>query len=76
LICLTPFAPHISAELWQLIGNETSILDASFPNVDESYLIEQSFLYPIAIQGKARTEMEFAIDGKGENDQCSSVTYF
>ena len=71
LICLTPFAPHISAELWQLIGNETSILDASFPNVDESYLIEQSFLYPIAIQGKARTEMEFAIDGTVEEIQAA-----
>lgn len=62
LITLAPFAPHISEELWHALGNSTSILDAEFPSYDESYLIENSFKYPVAIQGKARTEMEFALD--------------
>lgn len=71
LITLTPFAPHISAELWQLIGNETSILDAVFPEVDENYLAEHSFLYPVAIQGKARTEMEFSLNLSTEAIQAA-----
>ena len=71
LITLTPFAPHISAELWQLIGNETSILDAVFPEVDENYLAEYSFLYPVAIQGKARTEMEFSLNLSTEAIQAA-----
>ncbi|TXI81037.1 MAG: leucine--tRNA ligase [Crocinitomicaceae bacterium] len=69
LITLTPFAPHIAEELWLQIGNNTSILDASFPEINESYLVENTFTYPIAIQGKARTEIEFALDSTQEDIQ-------
>jgi leucyl-tRNA synthetase len=62
LITLVPFAPHIAEELWSVIGNQTSILDATFPLLNDSLLVENSFKYPIAIQGKARTEIEFALD--------------
>jgi leucyl-tRNA synthetase len=62
LIALNPFAPHISAELWQMMGNESSILDAAFPQADEKYLIENTFRYPVAINGKTRTEYELALD--------------
>jgi leucyl-tRNA synthetase len=67
LITLVPFAPHIAEELWSVIGNQTSILDATFPLLNDSLLVENSFKYPIAIQGKARTEMEFALDLSQEN---------
>jgi len=67
LITLVPFAPHIAEELWSVIGNKTSILDVPFPLLNESLLVENSFKYPIAIQGKARTEMEFALDLSQEN---------
>ena len=69
LITLTPFAPHIAEELWSILGHSTSILSASFPQVNESYLIENSFNYPIAIQGKARTEMEFPLDWSADQIQ-------
>ena len=62
LITLVPFAPHIAEELWSVVGNKTSILDAQFPVLEESLLVENSFKYPVAVQGKARTEMEFALD--------------
>lgn len=62
LITLTPFAPHIAEELWSTLGHKSSILDATFPEVNEEYLVENSFNYPIAVQGKARTEMEFPLD--------------
>ena len=62
LILLTPFAPHISEELWQALGNTNTILDATYPELNESYLIENSFTYPVAINGKTRTEYEFALD--------------
>ena len=62
LIVLTPFAPHISEELWHVLGNQGSILDASFPALIESYLIENSFVYPVAVNGKTRTEYEFQLD--------------
>ena len=62
LILLAPFAPHISEELWYLLGNNTSVLDASFPEVNETYLQEDEFNYPIAINGKMRTEILFPLD--------------
>jgi leucyl-tRNA synthetase len=62
LIILTPYAPHISEELWQLLGNEGSVLDAPYPAVEEKYLVESTKNYPIAINGKTRTELNIALD--------------
>jgi leucyl-tRNA synthetase len=62
LITLTPFAPHMAEELWFQLGHTNSILDARFPACNESYLVENTFTYPVAIQGKTRTELEFALD--------------
>ena len=62
LVLLTPFAPHISEELWQSLGHTNTILDAAYPVLNESYLVENSFTYPVAINGKTRTEVEFALD--------------
>jgi len=62
LILLTPYAPHISEALWHSIGNTESILDATFPSVDESFLVENTYTYPVAINGKTRTEMTFPLD--------------
>lgn len=62
LILLTPYAPHICAELWQLLGNTTSILDAPYPVFEEQYVKESAFTYPVAVNGKTRTEMGFALD--------------
>ena len=62
LVTLAPFAPHIAEELWSILGNSSSILDAHFPDYNEDLLKENAFLYPVAIQGKTRTEIEFALD--------------
>jgi leucyl-tRNA synthetase len=62
LIILTPYAPHISEELWHELGNSTSILDADYPKYDEKYLIESVKMYPVAINGKTRTEMLISLD--------------
>jgi leucyl-tRNA synthetase len=57
LILLTPYAPHISEELWHQLGNTTSILDAPFPKFESSYLVEATKEYPVSINGKLRTTM-------------------
>ncbi len=62
LILLTPYAPHICEELWHELGNEGSVLDASYPVFDEKYLIESAKLYPVAINGKTRTELNISLD--------------
>ncbi len=62
IITLSPFAPHISQELWNKLGNQGLIIDAVFPLFDEKYLVKQSFEYPIMIGGKLRTKIEFPLD--------------
>ncbi|MBL7764941.1 MAG: leucine--tRNA ligase [Chitinophagaceae bacterium] len=62
LILLSPYAPHIAEELWHQLGHSGSILDAVMPALEEKYLVENSYLYPVAINGKTRTEVEFALD--------------
>jgi leucyl-tRNA synthetase len=61
LICLHPYAPHITEELWTALGNSDSIVNALFPVFDAEYLVEDSFNYPISINGKHRTNIEFSL---------------
>ncbi len=62
VIALSPYAPHIAEELWQLLGNKESIATATYPVYDDKYLIEDSHEYPIAINGKMRVKMNFSLD--------------
>jgi len=66
LILLTPYAPHIAAELWKQLGNEGSVLDASFPVFNASYVTETNKEYPISINGKTRTNISIALDATEE----------
>ncbi|HEX5553726.1 MAG TPA: class I tRNA ligase family protein [Chitinophagaceae bacterium] len=62
LILLTPYAPHVTEELWHLLKGAGSVLNASYPGYAEKYLQEATFTYPVAINGKTRTEMTFSAD--------------
>ncbi len=62
LVTLSSFAPHITEELWEKLGHTSSIVKADFPAVIEAYLTEDSFEYPVTINGKVRTKMTFALD--------------
>ena len=62
VIALSPFAPHIAEELWQMLGHQETVFNASYPQYKEEYLKENSFEYPISINGKVRAKMEFALD--------------
>ena len=67
LILLNPFAPHITEELWNLSGNEGFIGNAQWPVFEESYVIEKNKAYPISINGKTRTNMEFPLNMSKED---------
>jgi leucyl-tRNA synthetase len=62
LVLMAPFAPHITEELWQQLGNSQSIHQAIWPSFNEKYLVETTFLYPISINGKTRTQISFSKD--------------
>ena len=62
LVALTPYAPHVAEELWNLLGNEGSVLDAMYPPIESKYLVESTKNYPVAVNGKTRTELNIALD--------------
>lgn len=59
---LSPFAPHIAEELWQKLGHDTSIAYADWPEFNEEYLISDTQLYPIQVNGKVRGEIHVPRD--------------
>ena len=66
LILLSPFAPHITEELWHQLGHEDSITWASFPEYKEELTVENSVTYPVSFNGKTRFTMDFAADASRE----------
>ena len=54
VILLSPFAPHISEELWHALGHEDSVTYASFPEYVEAYTVEDSCTYAVSFNGKTR----------------------
>ncbi len=62
VLLLSPFAPHITEELWHLLGHNQSITKASFPKYDEKYLIEDSHTYPVSFNGKMRFKIKLPIN--------------
>ena len=59
LILLAPFAPHMSEELWHTLGEESSVVMATWPECNEAYLVEDSVKYPVSFNGKTRFTLEF-----------------
>jgi len=66
LIILSPFAPHITEELWAVLGNKNSITTAKFPSYKKQYIKEDSVEYPIAINGKTRAKINLPVDMTNE----------
>lgn len=62
LIVLAPFAPHVCEELWSMIGHDTPIVQATWPEYKEEFTKESSIQYPIQFNGKVRTRLDFPAD--------------
>jgi len=64
VIALSPFSPHIAEELWSVLGNAESVTKATFPAVDEKYLVDNTVNYPVQFNGKMRFTIALAADMK------------
>ncbi|MBP3357255.1 MAG: leucine--tRNA ligase [Rikenellaceae bacterium] len=61
VVLIAPFAPHIAEELWELLGHTASVCDAEFPRYNPEYLVENSFEYPVSVNGKLRFKKELPL---------------
>jgi len=57
-VLISSFAPHIAEELWSLLGNKESLVNAQFPEWKEEYIAEDMVLYPVSFNGKTRFKVE------------------
>ena len=62
VLLLSPFAPHIAEELWQLLGHDETLAYQSWPVYDESLLVESELEIPVQIKGKVRTRITVPVD--------------
>jgi leucyl-tRNA synthetase len=62
LVLLSPYAPHITEELWSLLGNNKTISTAPFPVFEPKHLVESAKNYPISFNGKMRFTLELPLD--------------
>ncbi|MBE6337535.1 MAG: leucine--tRNA ligase [Lentimicrobiaceae bacterium] len=60
-IMISPYAPHLAEELWHQMGHNDSVVMQQFPEFNESYVVENSFMYPVSINGKKRFDLELPI---------------
>ena len=73
-VLLSPFAPHIAEELWHAMGHETSVCNARYPEFDESHLVENTFEYPVMVNGKLRFKQEYPLTMTPQQLQEDIVT--
>lgn len=74
LLILSPYAPHISEELWEKLGHASgSICKQKFPEWKEEYLIESVVEYPIQILGKVRARIAMAVESSKEEVEKTAL---
>ena len=67
VILLSPFAPHIAEELWEILGHTESITYAAFPEYVEAYTVENTCTYAVSFNGKTRFTVDLPLDMSRED---------
>ena len=73
LILLNPVAPHITEELWQLIGEQGRVYQQSWPVYDENKTIEDTVEIAVQINGKVKANLNIALNEKQEEVQPKAM---
>jgi leucyl-tRNA synthetase len=66
LILLSPYAPHISEEIWNRLGHEGSITTVGWPQFDEALTKADTIIVPVQVNGKVRAKIEVPADADKE----------
>lgn len=59
---ISPFIPHLAEECWHRLGGEGLVIDAPWPEVDLSLLVETDLVLPVQVNGKRRGEISIPKD--------------
>nr|WP_276318591.1 class I tRNA ligase family protein [Marinitoga lauensis] len=73
VILLSPFAPHLSEELWHMMGHSTFVLNAKWPEVDEKALEVEELEIVVQINGKVRAKI--IVDANATEDEIKNKAF-
>ncbi|MBU1488549.1 MAG: leucine--tRNA ligase [Gammaproteobacteria bacterium] len=71
-LLLAPITPHISHELWQELGHEDAIIDAAWPAVDDSALVQDSLTLVVQVNGKLRGQIDMPASASREEIEAAA----
>jgi leucyl-tRNA synthetase len=71
-LLLAPITPHISHELWQRLGHADAVIDAQWPRVDESALVQDSLTLVVQVNGKLRGQIEVPASASREEVEAAA----
>ena len=71
---LCPFTPHICEELWEQLGNRTTVCDAEWPQWDEAYLKEATDTLSVSFNGKTRFTITLPAAATREQAEQAALT--
>ena len=54
VLMLSPFAPHMAEELWELLGHADGVVAAGWPAFDPAVAAEEAIVVPVQVNGKVR----------------------
>lgn len=74
LVVISPYAPHITEELWAMLVHETSIIEAAYPEFKEEYLKEDDIEYPVMINGKMRAKLQLSADMSKDEIEAAALS--
>ena len=70
---LAPVSPHISEELWQLLGKPYSIHTQNWPKVDEAAAADEEITLVIQVNGKLRDRIAVAVNISDEEAKAIAL---
>jgi leucyl-tRNA synthetase len=59
---LAPFAPHLSEEIWEMLGHKESVFVAEWPRYDKDAIIEEEITFVVQVNGKLRASMNLPVN--------------
>ena len=74
-VMLSPYAPFVTEEVWSLLGNRTSVTQATFPVFDASYLVESAHVYPVSFNGKVRFKLGLPLNLSKQEIEDAVMTH-